>query len=145
MKLTDVELQFYKELRKGEIMDKITTQRQPEDYSLELRDLVHDCLRFIPIQRPNIWKLLKRVREGREKFRDRWLNGEPVQESARLVIGNDELNQMEPGAWTNEYPDKRGYYGSILSDPVGSLHGTGDVPFNYPPKSPQSIPLSEYH
>lgn len=134
--LTDVEFQFWTKLnKKGDIMKKIKTMRLPVDYSPELRDLVFECLKFDPAKRPNIYKLLERVEQGRDKFRNPWWRGEPVHEDARVVVANDELNQMDPGDW-NQMDSKALSSGA----PAKTYHMTGEIPFNYPSRPASSTP-----
>ncbi|KAL8737971.1 MAG: hypothetical protein Q9181_001193 [Wetmoreana brouardii] len=100
MLLTNADFDFYGKVKHGEVMDKVKTHRQPKDYSQELRDLVHDCLKFDPDWRPSPTMLLRRIESERKKFRDRWQAGEAIEEPTRLLVTNDELNQMETGPWT---------------------------------------------
>ncbi|KAL9576723.1 MAG: hypothetical protein Q9212_006864, partial [Teloschistes hypoglaucus] len=128
MTLTDVEFQFWKKLNKnGNMMNKIKTNRLPVDYSAELRNLVFECLKFDPIKRPNIHNLQERVEQGRDKFRNAWWKGEAVQEDARILVANDELNQMKTGDWSQ-------WDSQALSSgaPAKTYHRTGEIPFNYP-------------
>ncbi|KAL9596689.1 MAG: hypothetical protein Q9179_004527 [Wetmoreana sp. 5 TL-2023] len=122
MLLTNADFDFYGKVKHGEVMDKIKTHRQPKDYSQELRDLVHDCLKFDPDWRPSPTMLLRRIESERKKFRDRWQAGEAIEESARLLVTNSELNQMETGPWTATH--KTG-----MSDLERSYHRSGETPF----------------
>ncbi|KAL9578433.1 MAG: hypothetical protein Q9203_007101, partial [Teloschistes exilis] len=141
MKLTDAEYKFWKKLnRHGNIMKKIETKRKPEDYSEELRQLVYECLMFDPIKRPNVFDLQKRVERGRDKFRDAWWKGEPVDENAKVIFANDELEQMNFGDW--RHTDSK-----VMTSgkPEKTYQRTGEIPFHYSRKSASRIPSSENH
>lgn len=122
--LTEVDHAFYTEVKDGEVLDKIETRRHPEDYSEELRNLVHDCLKFDPDRRPSPTALYHRVKQERDKFRDRWMANETIEESVKVYLANDELNDLKMGTWANK---KR----HPVSDYEPSYHTPTETPFDY--------------
>ena len=102
IKLTEVDHDFYRGIRSnGEVLPQITTRRSPE-YSSELRDLVHQCLKFDPKDRPSLAEVLKRIESERLKFFKPWSEGAQMEEEARVRVSNDELNAWTYGPWRNE-------------------------------------------
>ncbi|KAL8868594.1 MAG: hypothetical protein Q9174_004889 [Haloplaca sp. 1 TL-2023] len=101
IKLTEVDHDFYRKIRSNEVLPKITTRRSP-DYSSELRDLVHQCLKFDPKDRPTLAELLKSIESERNKFFQPWSEGSQMDEAARVRVNNDELNAWAYGPWRNE-------------------------------------------
>ena len=96
--MTDVSYDFYGEIKNTEVLPPIETTRKPE-YSQELRNLVHDCLRFWPHERPSWSQLLKRVGRSRSKFKDYLEKLQRTPRRSKLRFTMEDLDEMEIGTW----------------------------------------------
>ncbi|KAL8924291.1 MAG: hypothetical protein Q9208_004072 [Pyrenodesmia sp. 3 TL-2023] len=100
MELSDAFYHFYGRISKktGEVMDKIKNTWEP-GYSQELIDLVHQCLKFYPQDRPDVDQLLSTIVRNRDGFRDRWQTEASIPSQAILAYTREAWNEMEPGSW----------------------------------------------
>ncbi|KAL8932344.1 MAG: hypothetical protein Q9211_006369, partial [Gyalolechia sp. 1 TL-2023] len=118
--LTDASYDFYDKMKKNEeVIPKIKTTRTPE-YSQELRDLVHECLNFSPLKRPDPSTLISRIRQARSRFREQWKEASEVPSESLLYYTDDALEEMEFGTWIkrrNVHEDAPPPRYSDLSDP----------------------------
>lgn len=107
LELRDASYAFYGKIRKGEVMNKIKTTREPE-YSQDLIDLVHQCLKFYPHERPDEEQLLSTVVRNRDKFRNLWKTDPShriIPREAILYYTREAWNDMESGSWVRPERD----------------------------------------
>lgn len=100
MKLTDADYAFYGKMNKktGEVINKIKNTWEP-GYSQELIDLVHQCLKFYPRDRPDVNQLLSTIVRNRNCFRDSWQRDPIIPRQAILAFTREAWNEMESGSW----------------------------------------------
>ncbi|KAL8894982.1 MAG: hypothetical protein Q9207_008347 [Kuettlingeria erythrocarpa] len=100
MKLTDADYAFYGKMNKktGEVINKIKDTWGP-GYSQDLIDLVHQCLKFYPHDRPDIDQLLSTIVRNRDRFRNSWQRDPIIPRQAMLAYTREAWNEMESGSW----------------------------------------------
>ncbi|KAI4095123.1 MAG: hypothetical protein LQ344_001774 [Seirophora lacunosa] len=102
MTLREASYAFYRRIRKnGEVLPRIETTREPE-YTHDLRDLVHQCLKFWPDERPDVDQLLSTVTRNRDAFRDVWAaDPDPlnIPHTAILKYTRAAWKEIEFGSW----------------------------------------------
>ncbi|KAL9600910.1 MAG: hypothetical protein Q9219_002845 [cf. Caloplaca sp. 3 TL-2023] len=123
--LTDASYDFYGKIKNNEVIPRIKTTRKPE-YTQELRDLVHDCIRFNPEERPSWSTLFRKIDRVRERFKKTWQEGQRIPDESVLCYTKEALDAMDFGDWYQR--------GHLFLDTPAQSYATLEDPIPFEPR-----------